>query len=602
MSQKIENQLNLALDITEEERQKSESLDIGYDLEEKEWELIVKYSGTLERVRTRAVYVTELTGGYAIIQIKESQIKELAAFPEVEFIEKPKSLYFQIENGRRVSCIDEVQAASSFSSIGQERLEDNQQKKQSFPLLGKDGLIGIVDSGIDYENPDFRNADGTTRILALWDQTIQNGKPPEGYHIGTEFTSEQINEALRMEVREERYRIVPSRDTSGHGTAVAGIAAGNGRGSGGVYAGVAPQSEFIVVKLGNPMSGGFPRTTELMQGIDYVIRKAQELRMPVAVNISFGNTYGARDGTSLLERFIDDISNIWKSCICIGTGNEGATAGHTSGRVSENVRANREQEIELAVQEKQPSLNVQIWKRYVDQIDISIVSPTGTRIGPVKEQLGTQRFTVDATEILLYYGEPSPFSTNQEIYLDFLPRGSYINSGVWKMVLTPRKIVDGHYEMWIPGEGTLNPGTGFLRPVSSTTLTNPATAMRAITVGAYDSLTFSYADFSGRGPLTGESASAVKPDLVAPGVNVNTVSVGGGVAEFSGTSFATPFVTGSAALLMEWGIVRENDIYLYGEKVKAYLRRGAKPMPGFEEYPNEAVGYGRLCLAESIPD
>ena len=617
MSQKIENQLNLALDITEEERQKSESLDIGYDLEEKEWELIVKYSGTLERVRTRAVYVTELTGGYAIIQIKESQIKELAAFPEVEFIEKPKSLYFQIENGRRVSCIDEVQAAPFFSSIGQEGLEDNQQKKQSFPLLGKDVLIGIVDSGIDYENPDFRNADGTTRILALWDQTLQNGKPPQGYHIGTEFTSEQINEALRMGVREERYRIVPSRDTSGHGTAVAGIAAGNGRGSGGVYAGVAPQSEFIVVKLGNPMSGGFPRTTELMQGIDYVIRKAQELRMPVAVNISFGNTYGARDGTSLLERFIDDISNIWKSCICIGTGNEGATAGHTSGRLREktveeqnignrnlleNVRANTEQEIELAVQEKQPSLNAQIWKRYVDQIDISIVSPTGTRIGPVKEQLGTQRFTVDATEILLYYGEPSPFSTNQEIYLDFLPRGSYINSGVWKMVLTPRKIVDGHYEMWIPGEGILNPGTGFLRPVSSTTLTNPATAMRAITVGAYDSLTFSYADFSGRGPLTGESASAVKPDLVAPGVNVSTISVGGSVMQFSGTSFSTPFVTGSAALLMEWGIVRGNDSYLYGEKVKAYLRRGAEPFPGIEKYPNEMVGYGRLCLAESIPD
>ena len=118
MSQKIENQLNLALDITEEERQKSENLDIGYDPEEKEWELIVKYSETLERVRTRAVYVTELTGGYAIIQIKESQIKELAAFPEVEFIEKPKSLYFQVENGRRVSCIDEVQAAPSFLRLG----------------------------------------------------------------------------------------------------------------------------------------------------------------------------------------------------------------------------------------------------------------------------------------------------------------------------------------------------------------------------------------------------------------------------------------------------------------------------------------------------
>lgn len=289
MSQKIENQLNLALDITEEERQKSESLDIGYDPEEKEWELIVKYSETLERVRTRAVYVTELTGGYAIIQTKESQIKELAAFPEVEFIEKPKSLYFQVENGRRVSCIDEVQAASSFSSIRQEGGEDNQQKKQSFPLLGKGVLIGIVDSGIDYENPDFRNADGTTRILALWDQTIQNGKPPEGYHIGTEFTSEQINEALRMEVREERYRIVPSRDTSGHGTAVAGIAAGNGRGSkNGKYRGAAPEAGLLIVKMGGAGETGFPRTTQLMRGVDYIVRKAEELKKPVAINISFG--------------------------------------------------------------------------------------------------------------------------------------------------------------------------------------------------------------------------------------------------------------------------------------------------------------------------
>lgn len=584
-SQKLENLLNQALNATESERERSQELNVGYNPVDQVWELIIKYSGNLEAVRQISERVTELLNEYAIIHIRQSQIPDLVQIVEVEYVEKPKRLFFQVRNGKRVSCINEVQDAR-------------------FSLTGQGVLVAVIDSGVDYTLPDFRNEDGTTRIRYLWDQSlkaVEGEHVPKEYGMGVEYTKEEIDFAL-----EDRGSI-RTRDVSGHGTAVAAIAAGNGRGSGGVYAGAAPQSEFIVVKLGTPMSGGFPRTTELMQGIDYVIRKALELRMPVAVNISFGNTYGARDGTSLLERFIDDISNIWKSCICIGTGNEGATAGHTSGRLREktveeqnignrnlleNVRANTEQEIELAVQEKQPSLNVQIWKRYVDQIDISIVSPAGTRIGPVKELLGTQRFTVDATEILLYYGEPSPFSTNQEIYLDFLPRGSYINSGVWKIVLTPEKIVDGHYEMWIPGEGTLNPGTGFLRPVSSTTLTNPATAIRAITVGAYDSLTFSYADFSGRGPLTGESASAVKPDLVAPGVNVNTVSVGGGVAEFSGTSFATPFVTGSAALLMEWGIVRENDIYLYGEKVKAYLRRGAKPMPGFEEYPNEAVGYG----------
>ena len=146
MSQKIENQLNLALDATEAERQRSRSLNVGYDEEENEWELILKYSGSLEPVRELAVYVTELTGGYVIIQIKESRIEELAALPEVEFIEKPKNLYFQVENGRRVSCIDEVQAASSFFSAGQDIGKES----------GKGVLIGIVDSGAGKQ----RNKDG----------------------------------------------------------------------------------------------------------------------------------------------------------------------------------------------------------------------------------------------------------------------------------------------------------------------------------------------------------------------------------------------------------------------------------------------------------
>lgn len=599
MSQKIENQLNLALSITEEERQKSESLDIGYDLEEKEWELIVKYSGTLERVRTRAVYVTELTGGYAIIQIKESQIKELAAFPEVEFIEKPKSLYFQVENGRRVSCIDEVQAASSFSSIGQEGLEDNQQKKQSFPLLGKDVLIGIVDSGIDYENPDFRNADGTTRILALWDQTLQNGKPPQGYHIGTEFTSEQINEALRMEVREERYRIVPSRDTSGHGTAVAGIAAGNGRGSkNGKYRGAAPEAGLLIVKMGGAGETGFPRTTQLMRGVDYIVRKAEELKKPVAINISFGNTYGSHDGTSLLERYLNTVSERWKNVICVGSGNEGTTAGHAAGEYRKGMMT----EVQLAVQQREKSFSLQIWKSYVDEVAITIVDPSGNHSGRLEEKEGTQRIQIGETELLVYYGEPKPYSVRQEIYISFLPRNEFVTAGVWKIQMMPGQVVDKLWQMWLPVQNALNIGTAFLKPDSSTTLTIPSTASLVITVAAYNALTFSYADFSGRGPTQiYEWENANKPDLAAPGVRVMAPVAGGGYAEFTGTSFATPFVTGSAALLMEWGIVKGNDPYLYGEKVKAYLRRGARQIPGYERWPNGKLGYGRLCIVQSIP-
>ena len=578
-SQKIENLLNLALDATPGEREKSLEMDVGYDSAENEWDLIVKYSGSLERVKELAARVVELQNEYAIITIRESEIENLAQIPEIEYIEKPKRLFFQVANGRRVSCIDAVRDAR-------------------FGLYGQGVLTAVIDSGIEYENADFRNEDGTTRIRALWDQSLAPGEgriPPEGYVMGAEYTAEQINEALNQSTLMDRRRIVPSEDISGHGTAVAGIAAGNGRNSGGRYAGAAPRSELLVVKLGNPRQEGFTRTTELMQGIDYVIRKALELRMPVAVNISFGNTYGSHDGTSLLERFIDDLSNIWKSSICIGSGNEAASAGHTSGVMTPG----REEIIQLAVQDSQTAISIQLWKEYTDIVDISLMTPSGVTVGPLQEILGPQRFAVGGTEILLYYGEPSPYSTAQEIYIDMLPRETYITGGVWRIILTPRKIVSGAYELWLPSENVLNKGTGFLFPTDHTTLTIPSTAGRVITVGAYNALTFVYADFSGRG-YTRET-NLIKPDIVAPGVDVTAAAVGGGYAQFTGTSFATPFVTGGAALLMEWGIVRGNDPYLFGEKVKAYFRRGARPLPGFTEYPNPQVGYGALCVRDSIP-
>lgn len=579
MSQKAENLLNLALDATSEEREKSLELEVGYQPLDQEWDLIIKYSGNLEAVREIASSVTELSNEYAILTVPESRIEQLMRVPQIEYIEKPKRLFFEAANGKRASCILPVQAAP-------------------LKLYGKGILTAVIDSGIDYSHPDFRNTDGSTRIRALWDQSIA-GNPPEGYFLGTEYTQDQINAALQEPTKIRQEQVVPSRDVSGHGTSVAAIAAGNGRGSvGGIYAGVAPESELLIVKLGNPRQGGFPRTTELMQGVDYVLRKALEYRMPVAINISFGNTYGSHEGTSLLERYLDDMSNYWKSVICVGSGNEGTSAGHTSGMLKER----EEQRVELGVQQREPALNVQLWKSYVDEVDISVIGPSGVRVGPISERLGTQRFRIGGTEILLYYGKPSPYQTNQEIYFDFIPTGSYIDSGVWQIVLTPRKVVTGIYQMWLPSQSVLNQGTAFLNPVSSDTLTIPSTASRVVTVGAYDARSFSYADFSGRGALEKNAEMWVqKPDLAAPGVRVTTAKAGGGYGEYSGTSFAVPFVTGSAALLMEWGIIRGNDPYLYGEKVKAYLRRGARHLPGYEQWPNNQLGYGVLCVEESLP-
>lgn len=559
--QKLENQLNLALEATEEEREKSGVLNTGYNREERTWELIVKYTGDLSRISSEDIQVTELLNEYAILVVPESLIEWLAGIPEIEYIEKPRRLYFARTEGKRASCMTTVQ-------------------RPPLRLTGRGVLVAMLDSGADYRHPEFRNPDGSTRIRALWDQTAE-GTPPAGYHVGVEYTQQQLNESL------ERADQPPlSQDVSGHGTGVLAIAAGNN--------GVAYESEMIVVKLGTPKEDSFPRTTELMLGINYVIQKALEYRMPVAVNISFGNTYGSHTGESLLERYIDDISNLWKSVFCVGSGNEGASAGHAGGRLREGEIQN----VEFSVGAYESTLSLQIWKNYADTFDISLVHPNGTVLGPFYGRPATQRYRARKTELLVYYGEPSPYSTQQEIYVDFLPVRDYIDSGVWNIRLVPGRIVDGSYRMWFPGSAAVGGATRFLRPRESDTLTIPSTASQVITVGAYNAATDAYADFSGRGT---EGYGFQKPSLAAPGVNIETAAPDGRYTRQTGTSFATPFATGAAALLMQFGIVDGEDPFLYGEKVKAYLQRGARSLPGFREYPNNQVGYGALCVEDSLP-
>ena len=584
-SQKIENMLNLSLSLEESQRERAAELEVGFDDRTGTWELIVKYSGNLLRYEQEGIRMEPLIAGYAIVTIRENLIRGFVANPEVEYVEMPKRLFYSVTEGKAASCFNSSETVRG--------------------LTGKGVLVAVIDSGIDYESPAFRKADGTTRIRFLWDQSLQpgeGGQPPEGFFQGIEYSEAQINEALAGNTP------LPTLDITGHGTAVAAIAAGKDEEQS--LVGGAPESDLLIVKLGNADRLSFPRTTELMRAVTYAVRKAMELKMPLAINLSFGNTYGAHDGTSILERFLDNAAEIGRTVICVGSGNEGAAAGHTAGALQEE----RTTQVELAVGNYQPSFGIQLWKNYVDIMEFTLVSPGGER-RQISLTPGKQQFVLEQTEILLYIGEPSPYSVNQEIYLEFLPSGgTYVRTGVWRFTMRGVRIVSGNFLYYLPSEQVLSADTRFYAPIPQSTLTIPSTASKVITVGAYNNVYDGYADFSGRGypdegVLNGsressafyEAGQTVKPDLVAPGVGIRTLRAGGGVEYVSGTSFATPFVTGAAALLMEWGILQGNDPYLYGEKVKAYLRRGARPLRGERKLPNARVGYGKLCVAESFP-
>jgi len=566
--QKAENLLNLALSVPEEERARTEELNVGFDEGTKTWEIIVKYSGDLRaalEARFPDVAFTELTGGFGILKVPEAETDQVIGLKEIEYAEKPKRLYFAVNQARAASCLSAVQTGAD-------------------GLSGRGVLVAVVDSGIDYFHEDFRNADGSSRILFLADQVR-----------GMVYTKEEIDAALETGSREAAMRLVPSTDVSGHGTAVAGIAAGNGRESGGRYRGVTWESDLLVVRLGVPDPEGFPRTTQVMEGLDFVVKTVGALGRPVAVNLSFGNSYGSHDGNGLFERYIDSLAETGRSVFVIGTGNEGDAGGHTSGRLASGETV----VVELSAAAYETGFGVQLWKNYEDDFDIFLSNPARTVTERISNRLGPHEIDMGGAKVLLYYGEPGPFNQAQEVYFDFLPKGQYVESGIWSFTLKAKEIVDGRFDFWLPSAGALNRSTRFLRPTPDTTLTIPSTALRPISVGAYDDSSRIYAPFSGRGNT--RQYNIPKPDLAAPGVNIVTAKAGGGYGPVTGTSFAAPFVTGAAALLMEWGIVRGNDPYLYGDKVKAYLRRGARPLPGESTYPNPRVGFGALCVAESIP-
>ena len=564
MENNIDTQLELALETMQSYEDSKSELYVGYNAKDRSWQLLIRYNDDItdlvDRYLTRIYY---LLAGYAIIEIKEVYINAFAADPRILYVDKSKSVDQQVSYAQYASCL-----SGTFIN--------------NYGLDGSGTLLAVIDSGIDYRHNEFIR-DGKSRILELWDQQAEYQKEyVNPYELGRIYTNEELNAILDGNYTES----LPSEDRSGHGTQVTAIAAGTN-------IGVAPQTELLIIKVGSDTASRLPTTLGMILGIDYALRKGIERNQPISVNLSYGNNYGSHKGDSLMENYINDVSRLAVCSISTGTGNDAINRRHQRvilGNTSYRM-------IDLLVSDYVTSFNLQLWKNYNDRFDVMIITPNGDIVLTLSESQNIGTGTYRNTFVKGIYGTPNPYNRNQEIFISFQGRDNYIDKGQWKVLIHPKQIVSGVMDAYLPIRASLTGNVEFLNPTEFGTLTIPSTAEGLITVAAYDQNVDDFAYFSGRGYTANDQ---IKPDLAAPGVDIYTAYPGNDYSFASGTSMAVPFVSGSACLLMQWGIVNENDPFLYGEKLKASLIRGAKRIKSARTYPNIYVGWGTLCVENSI--
>ncbi|WMJ87042.1 S8 family peptidase [Anaerocolumna sp. MB42-C2] len=465
----------------------------------------------------------------------------------------------------------------------------------SFNLKGKGVLIGIADSGIDYTNPIFQYADKTTRIARIWDQTIVSENKQEGLVYGTEYTREQINEAI---VNIDPYSIVPSKDDIGHGTMVAGIAAGNEVPESGFY-GVAPDSELVIVKLkpAKPYLKKFFRVpdsviayqeNDIIYGIQYLLNYAIEVNKPIVICIAIDTSQYAHDSRNLTSTWLSFQASYPGIAILLPAGNEGNTGRHYTGWIDESTRADT---VELNVGANESGFTMEFWGMSPNIFTLDILSPSGEYIPKLDFRYNETRriaFLFDATVIYADNQTVELGSGEQLIMLRF----SNPAQGIWRFKIYSRGIFPIRFDLWLPMNDFITYNTYFIKPNPNTTLLSLACTTNPITVTAYNPESNGLYINAGRGYTRSD---LIKPDIAAPGVNLISPSLDHGFYQVTGTSAAVAHTSGVSALLFEWGIVNGNFPNMNSVDMKIFMIRGAKRIANIK-YPNQDWGYGILDL------
>lgn len=474
--------------------------------------------------------------------------------------------------------------------------QEKEYTVRSFPeynLTGKGVLVGIVDTGIVYTNPIFIHPDNTSKVKAIWDQSIDSGQYPEGMFYGTEYSQEQINEALRSD---NPLQFVPSTDTIGQGTAMAGIAAGYPSEHNG-FSGLAVQADIVVVKLKQAKANimdfyGIPQDTycyqmnDIMMGIQYLMNISKKLNMPIAICVGLGSSQGSHKGEDIISNYLTESSTASGIAIQIAAGNEGDTSHHYFGEI---IPPEPYDLVELKVGPLDKNFSMELWGYHPNVVTVEIVTPTGDTVAVLKPDfVGQRNYNIEYNDMIIYVDSYISETYSEEQVILF--RFKNIWEGVWRFRTSGTDDLISQYHIWLPIRNFLSSETYFNYANPYTTLSIPGNALDLVTVTSYNPIDRTLSESASRGFT---AAFLYKPDIAAPGEYILVPTINNTFTPLAGTSLATAFTGGISAGLLEWGIIQGNMPNMSSITVRYFLTNSA--VRGNDLfYPNPYWGYGLI--------